>query len=166
MVDPSAITVRPAAPADEAAIWAVLEPVFRAGETYAVARDIGRDDALARWFAPGHEVFVAQAHDGVAGTYYLRANHAGGGDHVANAGFATATHAQGRGVARRMLEHSLARAAARGFRAMQFNFVVATNVRAVDTWTRHGFATVGRLPQAFRHPTLGFVDALVMHRTL
>jgi len=166
MVDPAAIAIRAAAADDAAAIWAVLEPVFRAGETYAVARDIGRDDALSRWFAPGHEVFVAAGHDGVAGTYYLRANHAGGGDHVANAGFATATHAQGRGVARRMLEHSLARAAARGFRAMQFNFVVATNVRAVDTWTRHGFATVGRLPQAFRHPTLGFVDALVMHRTL
>src|SRR5512140_1995348 len=150
-------TIRAATTADEAAVWAVLEPVFRAGETYAAPRDIGRDDALAGWFASGHEVFVAQAHDGIVGTCYLRANHAGGGDHVANAGFATAADAQGRGVARQMLAHTLARASARGFRAMQFNFVVATNARAVDTWTRHGFAIVGRLPQAFRHPALGFV---------
>ncbi len=49
---------------------------------------------------------------------------------------------------------------------MQFNFVVSTNVRAVNLWGAMGFETVGRLPGAFRHPTLGDVDALVMYRTL
>jgi hypothetical protein len=49
---------------------------------------------------------------------------------------------------------------------MQFNFVVETNARAVATWEAAGFATVGRLPAAFLHPRLGYVDALVMHRTL
>ena len=159
-------TIRAATPGDGPALWAVLEPVFRAADTYAVPRDIGRDEALDRWCAPGHEVFVAHLQGEVVGTYYLRANHQGGGDHVANAAFATARSAQGRGIARRMLAHSLARAKARGFRAMQFNFVVSTNERAIETWTRHGFAVVGRLPLAFRHPTLGLVDALVMHKAL
>ncbi len=49
---------------------------------------------------------------------------------------------------------------------MQFNFVVATNSRAVALWQSFGFEIVGRLPQAFFHPKLGHVDALVMFRPL
>ena len=92
-------TIRPADATDDDAIWAILEPVFRAGETYPIPRDISRADALAYWRTPGHEVFVAD-HDGkIAGTYYLRANQRGGGAHVANCGYMTATGATGRGIA-------------------------------------------------------------------
>lgn len=129
-------------------------------------RDIGQNEALAYWLSSTHEVFVADADGEVLGTYYVRANQLGRGDHVANCGFVTASSAQGRGVARRMLEHSLVHARNRGFRAMQFNFVVSTNERAVRTWQRYGFAIVGRLPLAYNHPTHGFVDALVMHKVL
>jgi ribosomal protein S18 acetylase RimI-like enzyme len=90
----------------------------------------------------------------------------GGGVHVANCGYMTAQHATGRGVARAMCVHSLDIARQRGFRAMQFNFVVSTNERAVRLWTSLGFETVGRLPAAFLHPLLGYVDALVMYRAL
>ena len=85
---------------------------------------------------------------------------------MCNAGYITDAAATGRGVARAMAEHSLAEARHRGFRAMQFNFVVATNARAVRLWQSLGFAIVGRLPGAFAHPELGFVDALVLYRTL
>jgi ribosomal protein S18 acetylase RimI-like enzyme len=90
----------------------------------------------------------------------------GGGDHVANCGYMTDPVAAGQGVARRKCEHSLALARLRGFRAMQFNFVVSTNERAVHLWRSLGFDIVGRLPLAFRHPSLGYVDALVMFRAL
>jgi ribosomal protein S18 acetylase RimI-like enzyme len=109
---------------------------------------------------------VALDDGAIVGTYYLRANQAGGGDHVANCGYMTAHRAQGRGLARLMLADSLERAKARGFRAMQFNFVVSSNERAIAIWESHGFRVVGRLPAAFRHPTRGFVDALVMHKLL
>ena len=158
--------IRAATAADGPAIWSVLEPVFRAGDTYALPSDICATDAIAYWCGPRHETFVAEEGSEILGTYYLRANQLGGGDHVANCGYITSTRARGRGIARRMLEHSLATAAARGFRAMQFNFVVSSNHRAVATWQAYGFDIVGRLPLAFRHPTLGFVDAFVMHRTL
>ena len=65
-----------------------------------------------------------------------------------------------------MCEHSLERAKARGFRAMQFNLVVSTNERAVRLWQSLGFAVVGTLPGAFAHPEKGDVDALVMFRKL
>ncbi|MDC7784674.1 GNAT family N-acetyltransferase [Rhodoplanes sp. TEM] len=160
--------IRPAAAADADALWAILEPVIRAGETYPLPRDMDREDALAYWLSPAHEVFVAVYEDGgraaVVGTYYLRANNAGGGAHVANCGYMVAQDAAGRGVAQEMCAHSLARAKARGFRAMQFNFVIASNERAVRLWQHMGFAIVGRLPGVFEHPTKGFVDALVMFR--
>jgi ribosomal protein S18 acetylase RimI-like enzyme len=147
-------------------IWSILEPVFRAGETYTINPDISKNDALSYWCGPSHETFVAEEGGHVLGTYYLRANQGGGGAHVANCGYVTAPAAQGRGVARAMLAHSLERARERGFRAMQFNCVISTNTRAVRTWEENGFAIAGRLPGAFHHPALGYVDALVMYRQL
>lgn len=168
------LKIRLAVAADDDAIWAILEPTFRAGETYPIPRDIGRAEALAYWRSPGHSVFVAQDNGkdngkdngNIVGTYYLRANQRGGGAHVANCGYMTAQGATGRGVARAMCAHSLDAARERGFSAMQFNFVVATNERAVRLWQACGFQVVGKVPKAFQHPRLGLVDALVMVRAL
>jgi ribosomal protein S18 acetylase RimI-like enzyme len=160
------LTIRPAGESDRAAIWRVLEPTIRAGETYPLPPDLSETETLAFWLAPHHVVFVAVDDDRVLGTYFLRANQAGGGSHVANCGYVTAPDATGRGVASALCTHSLGEARARGFRAMQFNFVVSTNDRAVALWRRFGFEVAGRLPGAFAHPSLGLVDALVMYRAL
>jgi ribosomal protein S18 acetylase RimI-like enzyme len=160
------IDVRPATASDDDAIWRILEPVFRAGETYPIPRDISRTDALAYWRSAGHSVFVAENGGKIVGTYYLRANNKGGGTHVANCGYMVAGDASGQGVARTMCEHSLAQARERGFTAMQFNFVIASNQRAVRLWQSCGFGIVGTLPGAFAHPSLGLVDAYVMTRKL
>jgi RimJ/RimL family protein N-acetyltransferase len=164
------IVIRPAASSDDDAIWHILEPVFRAGETYPIPRDISRADALAYWHTLGHSVFIAQDNNNdrgkIAGTYYLRANNRGGGTHVANCGYMVAGEATGKGVARTMCEHSLGVARERGFHAMQFNFVIASNERAVRLWQSCGFEIVGTLPGSFTHPTRGLVDALIMFRKL
>jgi ribosomal protein S18 acetylase RimI-like enzyme len=158
--------IRQSEPRDDDAIWRILEPTFRAGETYPVPRDISREDALAYWRTPGHAVFVAEDAGAIVGTYYLRANNRGGGAHVANCGYVVAPDAFGRGVAQAMCAHSLGEAKSHGFSAVQFNFVIASNERAVRLWQRMGFAIVGRLPGAFQHPRLGLVDAYVMLRSL
>jgi len=158
--------IRRYGPGDADAVWNIVEPVLRAGETYALPRDWSREEALAYWTMDGHEVFVAEEDGRILGTYYLQANQKGGGASVANCGYMTAAEATGRGIARHMCAHSLDQARARGFRAMQFNFVVSTNVRAVKLWEALGFAIVGRLPAAFDHPREGPVDALVMYRFL
>jgi ribosomal protein S18 acetylase RimI-like enzyme len=144
-----------------------MESIVRAGETYSLPRDMSRDQALEHWFAPDdRSVFVAEEGGLVLGTYYLRANRPGPGAHVSNAGFMVSDKAGGRGVGQALCEHALATAKARGFAAMQFNFVVAANERAVRLWQRVGFAEIGRAPDAFQHPRLGLVDALVMHRKI
>jgi ribosomal protein S18 acetylase RimI-like enzyme len=160
------LTIRAAGVTDQDAIWRILEPTFREGETYPIPRDVSREDALAYWLAPGNAVFVAEADGGVLGSYYLRANNRGGGAHVANCGFMTERDAFGRGIARTMCLHSLEEARKRGFTAMQFNFVISSNTRAVELWQSCGFRIVGTLSGAFMHPERGAVDAYVMWREL
>jgi len=160
------LEIRPARQEDAASIWRVIGPAIRAGETYALDRDMSEADALAYWLGDDRETFVAEEDGDVVGTYYVRVNQAGGGRHVCNCGYVTSPAATGRGVARAMCAHSLAHARNRGFRAMQFNFVVSTNIRAVALWQSFGFEIVGRLPRAFDHPVHGHVDALVMFRSL
>jgi len=136
------LTIRPATPADDDAIWSIIEPAIRAGETYTLPLDMTRAEALAYWTGPDRETFVAEEHGALRGTYYIKANQMGGGSHVANCGYMTARDLYGRGIARAMCEHSLAHARTRGFKAMQFNFVVSTNTRAVALWQSLGFAIV------------------------
>ena len=158
--------IRPATKGDQDAIWRIMEPVIRAGETYALPRDMNRSEALAHWFQPDRAVFVAEEGGAVIGTCYLRANRPGPGAHVANAGFMVAEDKGARGVGQALCEQMLAFAKQRGFLAMQFNFVVAANERAVRLWQRMGFEIVGRVPDAFRLPSQGVSDALVMYRRL
>ena len=152
--------------ADYPAIWAILEPIFRAGDTYTVDSNISQETALAYWCDLAHSTFVLEDKGSVFGTYYLKRNQGGGGSHVCNCGFATSPSARGKGIARAMLDHALAEAVRQGFQAMQFNFVVANNTRAIAIWERAGFETIGRLPGAFIHPTDGKTDALVMWKDL
>ncbi len=159
-------TIRPAKTEDLTAVWDILKPIFRAGETYGVDPDISRARALEYWAGGDHSCFVAELDHKILATYFLCPNGAGGARFVCNCGFATSAGAQGLGLARLMLKESQQIARAKGYYAMQFNFVVTTNARAIDIWTRDGFETVGRLPAAFEHPTAGFVDALIMFKNL
>ncbi len=158
--------IRPALMSDAPSIWRIIGPTIRAGETYALDRGMTETDALAYWLGNDRETFVAEEDGEIVGAYYIRANQPGGGKHICNCGYMTDAARAGRGVARAMCQHSLDYARLRGYRGMQFNFVVGANTRAVALWRSFGFEIVGRLPLAFHHPRLGFVDALVMFRPL
>ena len=158
--------IRAARDSDGPAILEIILPVIRAGATYSLDPDMSATAALAYWLSSDKETFVAEEDDVIVGTYFIRPNQAGGGRHVCNCGYMTRATAVGRGVARTMCQHSLAYARERGYRAMQFNFVVSTNERAVRLWQSLGFEIVGRLPAAFRHPAHGYVDVLVMYQHL
>ena len=160
------LSIRCAVFSDHDGIWRALEPTIRAGESVALDQDTTRASAVDYWFSPRHEVFVAEQERTIVGSYLLRANRAGGGAHVANAVYVVSPAATGRGIAQAMCEHSLERARSRGFLAMQFNFVVGSEERRLKLWQRAGFKVVGTLPKAFRHPSLGLIDAFVLHREL
>ncbi|MFT3785752.1 MAG: GNAT family N-acetyltransferase [Tepidisphaeraceae bacterium] len=162
----SVMLIRSAQSTDAPAIWRIIRPTIRAGETYALDRDMTEQAALAYWLGNDRQAFVAEDAGQIVGTYYIRPNQLGGGRHICNCGYMTDPAATGRGVARAMCQHSLDLARQQGYRGMQFNFVVSSNARAVKLWQSFGFEIVGRLPKAFRHPTVGEVDALVMFRAL
>jgi ribosomal protein S18 acetylase RimI-like enzyme len=181
--------IRAATDADHESIWNIFHDVVAAGDTYGLASNISREDAMAYWFAHGTHTYVAEfgrepvgeadsfpvtptpspaikPNPGIVGTYILRPNQSGGGSHVANAAFMVATSARGQGIGRAMAEHCLSEAHRLGFRAMQFNYVISTNIAAIRLWQDLGFEIVGTLAGAFRHPAKGNVDVYVMYRSL
>ena len=148
------------------AVWSIFHDVVATGDTYVFAAETARDAAIAYFFGPGIISRVAERDGRVVGMYKLIPNRIDRGNHVANASFMVAPSASWRGVGRALGEDCLREAKRAGFEAMQFNFVVSTNTAAVSLWQKFGFAIVGTLPRVFRHATLGFVDAYVMHRSL
>jgi L-amino acid N-acyltransferase YncA len=160
------LNIRAATQADRQAIWEIFRDTVAPGDAFVYDPNTPREEAEAYWFAKGTCTFAAEQDGKVVGSYILRPNRPGLGDHIANAGFMVAPEARGLGVGRAMGEHALNEARRLGFRAMQFNFVISTNESAVHLWQELGFKTVGTLPGAFRHASEGFVDAYVMFRSL
>ncbi|GBQ82080.1 acetyltransferase [Gluconacetobacter johannae DSM 13595] len=160
------LLIRPLVPADFDAVWPVLRDVVRAQETYALDPEMDRDAGWRLWAETPRATFVAERDGVVLGSYYIKPNAAGPGDHVCNCGYIVAPAARGQGVAGALCAHSLRVGREMGFAAMQFNSVVATNTVAIGLWRKHGFAIVGTLPGAYRHATLGVVDCHVMYRRL
>jgi L-amino acid N-acyltransferase YncA len=159
----SPLQIRPFEAADWPAVWALLEPVFRSGETFPHDPAISEAEARSLWVEQSQAVLVALDGNGtVVGSYYLRPNSLSLGAHVANAGYVVAAHCRRQGIGSRLCQHSLQAARRLGFRATQFNLVVSTNSAGIRCWQRNGFQVVGTLPGAFRHRRLGYVDALVM----
>ena len=163
----SPLQIRPYEPPDWPALWALLEPVFRAGETFPHDPAITEAEAQVAWVEQSQAVMVAVDATGtLVGTYYIRPNSLALGAHVANAGYVVAEYCRRQGIGSRLCQHSLQAARRLGFRLMQFNLVVSTNSAGIRCWQRNGFQVVGTLPGAFRHKQLGFVDALVMVQAL
>jgi len=153
--------------ADWPEVWAMMQPVIRAGETYPYARDMTAAGAHKMWLDIPEASYVAADELGkLLGTYYIKPNQPTLGAHVANCGYIVAENARGRGVASRMCEHSQAEALRLGYRAMQYNLVVKTNEASVYLWKKMGFTIVGTLPGAFHHPAHGYVDAFILYKEL
>ena len=160
------LEIRKANDDDFDAIWPIFHEIVSQGETYPFSPNTTRDEAYNAWMLGPAATYVA-VHDGeIVGTYALKPNQPGLGAHVCNCGYVVSGSARGRGVASTMCEHSQIEAASRGYRAMQFNLVAASNEGAVRLWKKLGFEIAGTLPEAFAHPTQGFVDAHVMYKFL
>ncbi len=158
--------IREALDEDFPKIWPTFRTVVRAGETYTIPRDIGEASARDIWLKAPLKTYVAEKDGSILGTYKLNVNRGGGGGHVCNCGYMVTPEARGHGVASMMCEHSQGVALELGFKAMQFNMVVSTNIGAVRLWQKLGFDIVGTLPGAFHHPQEGYVDAYVMYKWL
>lgn len=163
---PSSLRIRRAEDADFDGIWEVFHAVVSRGDTYSYDPETTKEEARDLWMPSNGRTYVAVLEDEIVGTYLMKPNQPGLGSHVVNCGYMVRGDQAGRGIGRALCEHSLDTARKAGYLAMQFNFVVSTNTRAVALWERMGFAIVGTVPRAFRHRELGLVDIHVMHRFL
>lgn len=158
------MSIRIANTEDFSDIWPIFNEIVKAGETYAYPQNTSYEEAKRIWLEEPRVTHVYTEEGKVLGSYYLKTNHAGPGDHVCNCGFMVSSEARGKGIATLMCEHSQQVARELGYKAMQFNFVSSRNEGAIRLWSSLGFETVGKLPKAFKHPKLGYIDALVMYK--
>ena len=160
------LNIRRAVDSDWEALWLIFQAVVAGGDTYVYAPETTKEQAYPLWMSAGLSTYVAQEGENVVGTYLLKPNQPGLGSHVCNAAFMVKPGQSGRGVGRAMGLHALNEAKAAGYSAMQFNFVVSTNERAVALWKSLGFTIIGTIPEAYHHRQLGLVDAYIMHKAL
>lgn len=160
------IEIRQATPEDHEQIWDIIRQVIAEGDTYVFSPDSPKEKMLAYWCGKDRHTYVATIDDKVVGTFVIKDNQPDLGSHIANAGYMTSPAASGQGVGKAMGEFSLVVAKQLGYKAMQFNIVIATNQRAVRLWGKLGFKIIGEIPDAFNHRQNGLTNAYIMYRKL
>lgn len=153
---------------DKEEIWKIIEYVITRGDSFTYAPDTSREFALADWCSPEKHVFVAvdEENGKILGTFYIKPNQIGLGSHIANGSYMVAPEARNKGIGRLMGERSIEEARRLGFHAMQFNFVVKSNEKAVNLWKSLGFEIIGEIPDAYQHKENGLTNAFIMYRKL
>jgi ribosomal protein S18 acetylase RimI-like enzyme len=160
------IEIRKATPEDQDQIWDIIRQVIAEGDTYVFSPESSKEKMLAYWIGSDKHTYVATINDTVAGTFIIRDNQPDLGSHIANASFMTSPSAEGQGIGRAMGEFSLVEAKRLGYKAMQFNFVIASNERAIRLWEKLGFKIIGEIPEAFNHKKHGLTNAFIMYRKI
>jgi len=158
--------IRKATEQDRDAIWTIIKAVIAGGDTYFFLPDSTEEEMMAYWLSPEKYNYVSVSEGEVVGIYWLKANQPGLGSHVGNGAYMVSPDAKGKGIGRKMAEHSINEARQMGFKAMQFNFVVKSNEVAVKLWKSVGFEIIGEIPDAFDHAENGLTNAYIMYRKL
>ncbi len=158
--------IRKATKEDYEPVWEIFRDIIKTGDTYTFLPTTPKSELKKYWFADSMTTFVAEDAGKIVGTYFIKPNQIGLGNHIANCGYMINPNEQGKGIGKKLCEHSLNFAKQSGYLAMQFNIVVSTNIGAVKLWEKFGFKIIGTTPKGFRHSTLGLVDTYIMYMEL
>jgi L-amino acid N-acyltransferase YncA len=158
--------IRLATQTDHEAVWHIISNVISTGDTYVFAPDSSKEKMLNYWFSEDKRTYVAEQNNQIVGTFYLKENQMDLGSHIVNAGYMVSENARGMGIGQAMAMFSFEEAKRLGFHGMQFNLVVKTNEKAVKLWLKLGFKIIGEIPEAYKHSSLGYVNAYIMYQKL
>ena len=158
--------IRKATEADKPAVWRIIKAVIAGGDTYVFDPATPEEEMLTYWFSPEKHAYVAEENGEILGTYWLKANQPGLGDHIGNGAYMVSPDAKGKGIGKLMALHSIEEGRRIGYHAIQFNFVVRSNTVAVNLWKSVGFEIIGEIPDAIRHSKNGLTNAYIMYRRL
>ena len=160
------MNIRKATETDYDKVWEIFSKVIKTGDTYVFSQNTQKNDLKKHWFAEYMETYVIEENGQIFGTYILKPNQIDFGNHIANSSYMVSPNAQGKGIGKKLCEHSLQIAKENGFVGIQFNIVVSTNKGAVELWKKYGFEIIGTTPNGFRHSELGLVDTYIMYKKL
>lgn len=158
--------IRTATEQDLDAVWEIFSTVIQTGDTYTFSPETPKSKLKQYWFANYMNTFVAEEDKKIVGTYIIKPNQIDLGNHIANCSYMVHPQEHGKGIGKRLCEHSLAFAKESGYLGMQFNIVVSSNIGAVKLWEKFGFQIIGTTPNGFRHAKLGLVDTYIMYKAL
>lgn len=160
------MNIRKATETDIDQVWKIFSKVIETGDTYVFRPSTPKSDLKKYWFADYMETYVIEENGQILGTYIIKPNQIDLGNHIANCSYMVSPNAQGKGIGRKLCEHSLKIAKENSFEGIQFNIVVSTNKGAVNLWEKYGFEIIGTTPKGFRHSVLGLVDTYIMYKDL
>lgn len=147
-------------------VWKIFSNVIKTGDTYVFNPSTPKNDLKKHWFADYMETYVFEENGEILGTYIIKPNQIDLGNHIANCSYMVNPDAQGKGIGRKLCEHSLKIAKKNNFEGIQFNIVVSTNKGAIELWKKYGFEIIGTTPKGFKHDELGLVDTYIMFKDL
>jgi len=160
------LKIRKASRMDIDQVWEIFSQVISTGDTYVFSPDTPKEDLIKHWFDKDMETYVYELNKEILGTYIIKPNQIDLGNHIANCSYMVTPNVQGKGIGKKLCEHSLQVAKKRGYLGIQFNIVVSTNTSAINLWKKYGFKIIGTLPKAFRHSKLGYTDTYIMFRPI
>ena len=160
------LSIRKAIESDYDQVWEIFSKIIETGDTYVFNPNTQKKDLKKHWFAENMETYVIEENDQILGTYMIKPNQIDLGNHIANCGYMVSPNVQGKGIGKKLCEHSLQIAKENGFVGIQFNIVVSTNTGAVELWKKFGFEIIGTTPNGFRHAKHGLVDTFIMYKSL
>ncbi len=158
--------IREATPKDYDAIWEIFKKVIKTGDTYVFDPKTQKKDLTKHWFASYMKTYVVEENNKILGTYIIKPNQIDLGSHICNCSYMVDPDSQGKGIGKILCEHSLKNAKEIGYKAMQFNSVVSTNIPAIKLWEKYNFEIIGTIPKGYKHSSLGYVDAYIMFREI
>jgi ribosomal protein S18 acetylase RimI-like enzyme len=183
-VEYSNLVLRRASEVDLEAVWVMWKDIMDQKVYYPYDDSYSRQDIEDEWVNLKNIMVVATrtsctatVEDGdddakskqtvIVGAYILKANQPGYGKHLVNAAYMVDTVHRGKSIGNLLCQHSLQTAQSEGFRGMQFNLVVSTNVAAITVWKRNGFEIIGTVPGGFYHAEKQcYVDAYIFYKSL
>lgn len=158
--------IRRATIEDYEAVWEIFHLVVQTEDTFIFSANTRKEDLQEHWFASYMHTNVYEIKKKILGTYIVQPNQVSLRNHIANASYMVHPNAQGKGIGKKLCEHSLNLAKDLGFIAMQFNMVVCTNISAIALWKKLGFEIIGTTPKGFKHKKIGLIDTYIMYKTL
>jgi len=145
------ITVRPYAPQDLPEMIALWNEVVEEGIAFPQEEPLTLESGAAFFAGQSHSAVAADTRDGrVLGLYILHPNNVGRCGHLCNASYAVSAQCRGMHIGETLVADCLVQGRALGFRILQFNAVVASNIHARHLYERLGFVQLGTIPGGFR----------------